>query len=299
MSNQVFCNLESGVCEVNLDINMEGYIYKPPIIKERVLVEYFSDPLCPACFVLEPALFELLAVYGESIDFRVIMGGMLPSVEYDADLIKQTQTSWYEIGELFNMPLSDKSLNDPANSSYPASLAYLAAKKQDLDKANLYLRKLREAVFVLGLNISKEAVLVSIALEVGLDSEKLLLDLYDSTTLAELEAEIAYTIANGVSGFPSVVVYGLDNKSTILRGVATFDDYAKVIDQSKIARQTKEIYTLDNVLNKDHYLALREINDRLNLYFDNSAKEHFLNLAQKDEVLMVAINDSYYFKLKN
>ena len=288
------CNIDSGVCEVNLDIDLSNYVYKAPVVKDRVLVEYFTDPLCSACFVFDPTLEELKELYEGKIDFRSIMGGMMPKNRFFGEEAEAMALNIERMGESFNMPMSGKLMREnPVDSSYPPSLAYLSVKKQDNDKADTFLRRLREAVYIEDRDISKEAVLLDLVSELDIDEEMFMSDFYSSEILAELEDNIAYTINNGISGFPSVVVYGLDGKSMILRGVNNINAFKDLLSKFSLEPNEKKVYNIDNVLTSKHFLSTREIYDKLNLYFDDSVEEA---LIANDDVIKVKVNNAYYFR---
>ena len=138
MGNNMTCNPNTGVCEINLDVDMEGFVYRPPVIKDKIIVEYFTDPTCAACWGLEPVLREFEEKYGDSIDMRYIMGGMLEKSTLSKEEALASADHWEEFGEMFNMPITgDVQRKEPLTSSYPSSLAYIAAKNQDVKKANL------------------------------------------------------------------------------------------------------------------------------------------------------------------
>ncbi len=293
MSSMV-CNIDSGVCEVNLDIDLSNYVYKAPVVKDRVLVEYFTDPLCSACFVFDPTLEELKELYEGKIDFRSIMGGMMPKNRFFGEEAEAMALNIERMGESFNMPMSGKLMREnPVDSSYPPSLAFLSVKKQDSKKADTFLRRLREAVYIEDRDISKEAVLLDLVSELDIDEEMFMSDFYSSEILAELEDNIAYTINNGISGFPSVVVYGLDGKSMILRGVNNINAFKDLLSKFSLEPNEKKVYNIDNVLTSKHFLSTREIYDKLNLYFDDSVEEA---LIANDDVIKVKVNNAYYFR---
>lgn len=292
----VACNLDTGICEVNLDVDLSNYEYKAPVVKDKVLIEYFTDPLCSACFAFEPVIAEMKEMFKDQFEFKNVLGGMMPKNPYVGDVQEEMAANMENMGEMFNMPISGKVMREyPVDSSYPPSLAYLAAKIQDEDKAEIYLRKLREFVYVLDKDISKESVLVEIAKELDLDIDKFLADFYNPELLSELEDDIAYTMVNGVRGFPSIVIYSPENESTILRGIHGINDYVDALKKFKLEPLPKVKYELSDILRKDHFLSLREIADKLDLYFADDLEAELLS---NPEVIFHKVNDGYYFKAK-
>lgn len=296
MARSVACNLETGICEVNLDLDLSKFEYKAPVIKDKVLVEYFTDPLCSACFAFDPTLEELKAMYGDQIEFKVILGGMMPKHEANQAQSLEMAEGIERMGDAFNMPMSSKLMrNNPVDSSYPPSLAYLAVLKQSPDLGDVYLRRLREAVYVEDRDVSKESVLTDLVKEFNLDTEQFLSDFYSPEILDEFEENIAYTMMNGVSGFPSVVVYGLDGQGTIVRGVTDIGIFKDLLSKHGLEANQKPEYTIDNVLEKNHYLSLREIYDRLDIYFDDDLEKQ---LNEMDNVEKLHVGRGTYYRLK-
>lgn len=289
------CNIETGICEVNLDLDISNYEYRPPVIEGRVLVEYFTDPLCTACFVFEPVMNELMERFAGIVDFKMIMGGLVPSMSFSTSERLQMATDMEQLGDRFNMPMSGDVMRDTGvSSSYPPSLAYLAAKKQNSDSANILMRRLREALYVEGLDISKEDVILTLVRELDLDESQFLSDFYSVDLLAELEDNIAYTVVNGVSGFPALVFYGLDGRSTIIRGVNDIRAYFDLFEKSLVYPEDRKTYTLDNVLVSDHFLSEREVAEKLNVYDTSEFSEAF---SDHPNVIVKQVNNGSYYRL--
>lgn len=296
MSKNMACNLETGVCEVQLDVDVSQYVYKRPVVKDKVLVEYFTDPLCSACFIFDTVIDEIIETYGDRIEFKAVMGGLLKkdqTSQEDRDLMADNIES---LSNQFNIPMSTKlTRSNPVDSSYPPSLAYLAVLKQDENKALVFLKKLRQALYVLDLDISKEAVLVELVEELGLDTNQFLHDFYSEDLLVELEDSIAYTIVNGVTAFPTIVIYPVDSPSFIIRGFNDFKEYERALGRFILQTDQREKKTLETVLNKDTYLSTREIAERLGLFFVDDLDAQIQNL---EGVETIEVNDGYYYKLR-
>ncbi len=290
------CNLETGVCEVNLDIDVSKFDYVAPTVVDKVRVEYFTDPLCSACFVFEPVIEEFIELYSGKIDFIPVMGGLMPNLTFSEEERSKMADNMEALGEQFNMGVSGKVMREyPVSSSFPPSLAYLAVKKQSESLALIYLRRLREAVYIEEKDISKEAVLVELASELAIDHDQFLVDFYGSEVLDELEYDIAYTVMNGVTGFPSIVIYGLDGTSMIIRSVNDINIFIDAMDRFKIAANEKNKYDTSNVLLTSHYLSDREVASKINAYFSDDFIKEF---EVDDNVMTLNVNGSKYFRLK-
>ncbi len=293
------CNPNTGVCEINLDVDMEGFVYKPPVIKDKIILEYFTDPICAACWGLEPVLREFEEKYADVIDVRIIMGGMLDKSTLNKEEAMASADHWEEFGDMFNMPITgDVQRKDPLTSSYPANLAYIAAKNQDLHKANLLLRKMREALFVYALNVDKEEVLENLAKEVDLDETLFMQDFYNPETMDKLKYDLSYTRANGVSGFPSIVMYGPNKPSMIIRGVRQVHEYSDALNKF-IEVKPKEInYELTEIFDKYDLLSTREVSELMNVYFTEDMAKDLDKLEKEGYLEKVLVNKGCYWKKK-
>jgi putative protein-disulfide isomerase len=137
--NPLFCDIETGVCEIG-DV-------------KAVTITYFTDPICSSCWGVEPQLRKLKLEYGDYFDIDYRMGGLLPSWDvYNSGGISKPSdvaAHWDEVSEHYEMPIDgDVWLEDPLASSYPPSVAFKAVQKQNPSLAVRYLRALRELVFV-------------------------------------------------------------------------------------------------------------------------------------------------------
>ena len=155
---------------------------KVPVKKTNIEVLYFTDPICSTCWTFQPELRRFKNTYADKIDFRYVMGGLLPSwKEFDRGGIRNPEDvyhHWKEVSEKSGVPIHPEVwLTDPLHSSYPASIAYKAAELQDPEKAVIFLRRLQELVFLERTNIARVEILHRLAMSVGLDDSLFLEDI--------------------------------------------------------------------------------------------------------------------------
>ncbi len=299
MENNMTCNPNTGVCEINLNVDMENFVYVAPKVKDKVIVEYFTDPTCAACWGLEPVLREFELKYGDKLDFRVIMGGMLEKSELTQEQAIASADHWEEFGDMFNMPINgDVQRNEPLSSSYPASLAYLAAKNQDLNKANLLMRKMREALFVFAKNVDKEEILEQLAIEVGLDKTQFMQDFYNPETMEKLKYDLSYTRANGVSGFPSIVMYGPNKPSMIIRGVRQVHEYSDALNKFIEVQPKVKKFTIEEIFETYELLSTREVSELMDVYFTEDMAKELEALKDGGYLEKITVNKGCYWRKK-
>jgi hypothetical protein len=131
---------------------------------KEISILYYTDPICSTCWGIQPQLRKLQLEYGDHINIEYKMGGLLPSWDkfnrFGITKPSEVAAHWEEVCSFYQMPLNKNIwLEDPLPSSYPPSIAFKAAQIQDNGKAILFLRKIREMVFLEKKNIVKKEFL--------------------------------------------------------------------------------------------------------------------------------------------
>ena len=200
-------------------------------MRKPIKIIYFTDPICSACWGIEPQLRKLNLAYGEMVEIEYHMGGLLPDWSYNSGGIsKPTDVAhhWDEVSKYYDMPIDgDLWLEDPLHSSYPPSIAFKAAQMQDPEKAVLFLREIREMVFLQKKNITKWNYLETAARKVGLNTEKFKAE-YEGTAKGPFEADLKLCREMGVRGFPTLFITDTTGKSITVNGAKSY----KVIEAS-------------------------------------------------------------------
>ena len=150
--NPLLCDPETGICEVPNHQSHAANSSQISANQKSVKIIYYTDPICSSCWGIEPQLRKLKLEYGNSIDIEYRMGGLLPDWSYNSGGISKPSDvahHWDEVSLHYDMPIDgDVWLEDPLPSSYPPSIAFKAAQLQDEEKAILFLREVREMVFL-------------------------------------------------------------------------------------------------------------------------------------------------------
>lgn len=206
-TNPLLCDIETGMCEIPNENENDSTIKIAQAAKKPVKVIYYTDPICSSCWGIEPQLRKLKLEYGNAIEIDYRMGGLLPDWSYNNGGISKPADvahHWDEVSAYYDMPIDgDVWLEDPLSSSYPPSIAFKAAQMQDNDKAVLFLREIREMVFLQKKNIAKWQYLAEAAKIVGLNVEQLKADCQGKAKdLFEEDLKLGKQL--GVRGFPSL-----------------------------------------------------------------------------------------------
>lgn len=207
-TNPMLCDPETGICELPVRAP-SGLSALCLHTNKPVKIIYFTDPICSSCWGIEPQLRKLELEYGATVEVEYHMGGLLPDWSYNSGGISKPSdvaSHWDEASHHYDMPIDgDVWIEDPLSSSYPPSIAFKAAQLQDEHKAHLFLRAIREGVFLQKKNITRWDVLSAVATWVGLDTAWMKTDM-DGEAKALFEADLALGQRLGVRGFPTMFV---------------------------------------------------------------------------------------------
>ena len=238
-NNPLFCDPIEGICGIPDDKTTTN----TPIqnSKKPVKLIYFTDPICSSCWGIEPQLRKLKLEYGNAIEIEYRMGGLLPDWNYNSGGISKPSDvalHWDEVSVYYDMPIDgDVWLEDPLDSSFPPSIAFKAAEIQDPKKAVLFLREIREMVFLQKKNITKWDFMEVAAKRVGLDVTQLKADFeQNAKTLFEQDLKLARQM--GVRGFPTLFFVDQSGNQEIIYGSKPYVYYEMAV--LKLSPTTKK-----------------------------------------------------------
>lgn len=243
---------------------------KQPINKPLKIV-YFTDPICSTCWLIQPILRKLKLEYDDYLDVDYKMGGLLPSwKDYNKGIIKSPSDAakhWEEMGSFYNTPLDgDVWLEDPLDSSYPPSIAFKAAQLQNKDKAILFLRRIKEMVFIEKKNITKREFIEHAALSCGLDSAVLFRDI-QTKALDLFKEDLELAQAYEIKSFPTLLFSKDSNKKITLKGIQSYEKFEEIIKEfipnvvkKKIDIDSLALFELYNIMTDDEFSFLTDTN---------------------------------------
>ncbi|WP_043024391.1 ClpXP adapter SpxH family protein [Fluviicola taffensis] len=231
-TNPLLCDIETGLCEMpgnDQDTSASGIFQS---VKKPIKVVYYTDPICSSCWGIEPQLRKLKLEYGNSIEIEYRMGGLLPDWNYNSGGISKPSDvahHWDEVSVYYDMPIDgDVWLVDPLSSSYPPSIAFKAAQIQDKHKAVVFLREIREMVFLEKKNITKWEYLEQAAKNAGLDLQQFKTD-YEGKAKALFDDDLKFGRELGVRGFPTLFFVDSTGKTEKVYGSKPYASYEDAI----------------------------------------------------------------------
>jgi putative protein-disulfide isomerase len=273
MSNhKMVCDVETGVCGVAGEEEMEMIDLNAP--EKKLHLYYVTDPICSHCWALEPVLGRFKEQYGQYLHFHTVMGGLLEKWDGFADVSNgigspaDVAGHWREVGEYSRMPVDGTLwLENPIQSSYPASRVFKVIQKQDEQLANVFLRRVREAAFPFNQNIADNQVLIDVVNGLGLDGESIVNEAGHEHSQQLLNEDFALARSLGVRGFPTIIMINEENKGVKIVGSCPFEYYVKGLQQMLATEelQTQVLPTLGTLLEKEGLLFSREIEEMYNL----------------------------------
>jgi predicted DsbA family dithiol-disulfide isomerase len=229
-NNPLLCDPKQGVCEVPTVATTGEITTTDSHTEKPIKIIYFTDPICSSCWGIEPQLRRMKMEYGKYIDIEYCMGGLLPSWEgFNGGGISKPSDvyhHWEEVSHHYEMPMvGDVWLKDPLPSSYPPSIAFKAAQMQDQDKAILFLRRLREMVFVEAKNITRPEFIAEAAVWAGLDAKQLEAD-SKGKAISLFEQDLLKARQMGVRGFPTVFFNDASGNRLTIYGARGYEEFA-------------------------------------------------------------------------
>jgi len=198
-------------------------------------ITYYTDPLCSWSWAFEPQWRRLRYALGEQLQWRYVMGGMIPDWERYSDPLNdisrpaQMGPLWYQVRTVTGMPLDDRIwFADAPASSYPACIAVKAAEEQGAAAGEHYLRRLREAVMVAGRNIARLVVQQEIAAELAaaqptFDAEQFARDLERPALLARFREDLKEVRWREIGRFPTLILRNQAGQAILIVGYRPYE----------------------------------------------------------------------------
>lgn len=288
-NHPLLCDPEKGLCEIPGADSAITPVFEM-VVEKPVKIVYFTDPICSSCWGIEPQLRRLKLEYGHVISIDYHMGGLLPNWEVynSGGISKPTDVAhhWDEVSRHYEMPIDgDVWLEDPLPSSYPPSIAFAAARLQDGQKALLWLRRIREMVFLEKKNITRWEHLQSAALAVGLDIAQLETDV-KGRGQTEFQADLQLGRQLGVRGFPTLLLSNAAGQKSMVYGFKPYEIFEKAIKDLYPEAQ-KNPYPKDLPSLLKHYptLTVKELSILGDM--STAAAQNALETAEKNGLLTV------------
>ena len=298
-NNPLLCDPVEGICGIPGNVTNTNVTAQNT--EKPVKVIYFTDPICSSCWGIEPQLRKLKLEYGDSIEIEYRMGGLLPDWNYNSGGISKPSDvarHWDEVSVYYDMPIDgDVWLEDPLHSSYPPSVAFKAAQMQDNEKAILFLREMREMVFLQKRNIAKWENIAVAAKSVGLNVEQLKADFEEKAKML-FEEDLKLAKQFGVRGFPTLFFTNNSGGKEIVYGSKPYPFYeTAILKLSPSVTKTEYRKNWETLFEKYHSLTAKEFSE-LSGAFRNESEKLLSELSGKGTLEKLATKNGALWKRK-
>lgn len=248
--NPLMCDPESGLCEMpdSAETSKEAVI---KLSNKPVKIIYYTDPICSSCWGIEPQLRKLKLEYGDYFEIDYRMGGLLADWSYNSGGISKPSDvahHWEEASLFYEMPIDgDVWLEDPLDTSYPSCIAMKAAQIQDQKKAVVFMRILRERLFLDKKNIAKWENITDAASQAGLDVKKLKIDFAGDGKI-NFQKDLEYARDLGVRGFPTLFFADNSGNKLTVNGSKPYQSYENALLAMHPEAKKKKVVSTDEAL---------------------------------------------------
>jgi predicted DsbA family dithiol-disulfide isomerase len=264
----------------------------------------FQDPYCTWCWGSEPILRKIKELYGDQVKIIFKAGGLVEDLDEQIakQWLEQVALHWSDASERHGMPVDVQvwqELQGEFHSTYPANIAYKAAQLQDPELADTFLRRMREAAAAERRYIHKRDVQVELAREAGLDSEKFVNVLEDSSAEKAFYEDLEEFRASGSKAYPTFIITNRQGKRVLLSGYRRFKLFESIFQDLAGDELVKKRYeaTSENILAfilKYNKVATREVAEVFDLT-DLHAEEMLKILESKGSIVKTTAGNGYFW----
>jgi hypothetical protein len=237
---------------------------------QRATVVVHSDAWDNVGLGIYPIRLQLQEEYGDQVE---IYDELVPVREFDEPGVMAER--WEQDARRHQMPVNPSVWNDdPPESSETSNRAFSAAQEQDVGLARDYIRRLRVAAIVEGRNIEDREVLVELATEVGLDTDKLEEDWDDVELPSRRGLET-----------PTTTIH-VDGKTIPHGGQIHINDIKMIFEQAGLEEEAPQ--QLPGFVDEYGPVALKEVQQ----VYDYSREEALAELENTEGVVPVEYGDA-------
>jgi protein-disulfide isomerase-like protein with CxxC motif len=172
----------------------------------EVRVDLLTDPWSVWCWGFEPVR-RALALRYPSVRFRAVVGGMFPKLPRPEEAGFDVERFFGVVQRTTGMPVTAEGVRrDRPESTYPACVHVHAVRLLAPDREAMYLRALREAAYLDGLNVSRPDIAAEVAAGVGVDRAQFAEALRSGEPEREFRERLASLHALQLHAYPTLLV---------------------------------------------------------------------------------------------
>lgn len=237
----------------------------------EVRVDLVTDPWSVWCWGLEPVARALSERY-PAITFRPVVGGMFERLPHHDHPDFDLGRFLVRVQRITGMPVATDAFQDQGpDSTYPACVHAHAMRLLDASKAHLGLRKLREAAWLDGRNISDPDIAADVARQAGYDPEAFRSALASGEPEREFRERLSALERHDLSAYPTLIVTAGGSQRR-LEGFVPLPGIVETVERLTGDRHVQApAPDLLDVLEPGHRVSTREAAEVLGISIEQAA----------------------------
>ncbi|MBR4382983.1 MAG: DsbA family protein [Selenomonadaceae bacterium] len=282
---------------------------------DKIILVTFTDPMMGLSYECEPIFRKLETHFADRIEFRYVMSGLVRDV-YELVTPDELKFGKELAIKLYNARLaeiyrSEENLGGlPINmtgfelfstaetSSDPLNIAYKAAQLVDANKADEFLYRLRFATIVDCRPTTRTSEILKVVIKSGLDHKKFLTAYNDGSAEKNFQNDLQLCRRIGIHELPSYMLQ-YQSKGALIRGLASFDDFANVIDDLsgiKPESPVKSLGTLRELIAKHRLISPIEIREAFDFKSVDEVQKFIAPLVDSHEIKIVDVPHGWFIE---
>lgn len=246
----------------------------------RVEVELLTDPWSVWCWGFEPAR-RALAHRFPTVAFSARVGGMFPTMPDPEQMGFDVERFFSIVQRTTGMPIRlDATRADRPKSTYPACVHAAAVRLLQPELEPLYLRRLREAVYLDGRNVSRPEVAADVAGAIGIDETDFMDALNSGEPEREFRQALALLEAENMHAYPTFTIRTHERAARV-EGFQSLPSLLALVEgMSGRLHPPMPPPRVEDVLRPDQRIATREVAETCGMSVEE-AFEALTDLARR------------------
>jgi putative protein-disulfide isomerase len=190
---------------------------------------YVADPMCSWCWGFAPEIEKLRQAYTH-IPMTLVMGGLRQGHAWDSDFRHQLAAHWRAVEQTSGQPFNHGLLEQAAfdYTTEPACRAVVAWRQIGDDLAFYALKKLQMAFYVQNVDITNDAVIISLFSDHP-QFQRFTALFASEQTIALTHRDTQQARLYGVSVFPSLVLLDDEGHLSVIKGYRKFEELTRML----------------------------------------------------------------------
>ncbi|MDI2589657.1 MULTISPECIES: ClpXP adapter SpxH family protein [unclassified Psychrobacillus] len=259
-----------------------------PLVNKPLEMYVFLDPLCSACWEMQPIIRKLQVQYGQYFTIRTVLSTQLNNLNTVCNTSKEEKKQIH-----CEFP-------DIEHSVFP-SIAVKAAEFQGKKAALRFFNKIQEYLFIKTKNVTSLSVLQEIASKVNIDVEEFTQDFKSRECARSFQSDLSITSEMDVTTFPSIVFFNenIEDEGIKVSGIYPYEIYVQILQEMLYEiPEVQQPPALEKLFDRFHSLTTNEIASYYNIS-EQQAERELKKLLLLQKVERLVLPDVVIWRLKN